>query len=83
MAGERLKLPGYTEVSAVCTHPDYRGRGYSNALMSAVMDGIMSRGETPFLHVTTENPAVHLYRKMGYQVRARLHLAVIKPSYNR
>jgi predicted GNAT family acetyltransferase len=23
MAGERLKLTGYTEVSAVCTHPDF------------------------------------------------------------
>ncbi len=47
MAGERLKLTGYTEVSAVCTHPDYRGRGYGNALMSAVIAGIMRRGETP------------------------------------
>jgi ribosomal protein S18 acetylase RimI-like enzyme len=88
MAGERFKLPGYTEVSAVCTHPDYRGRGYSNALMSAVMAGIMHRGQIPFLHVRTENPALLLYQKMGFRVRAQLHLAVIKsghpqPSYNR
>jgi ribosomal protein S18 acetylase RimI-like enzyme len=87
MAGERLKLTGYAEVSAVCTHPDYRGRGYGNALMSAVIKGIMNRGEIPFLHVRTENPAVHLYQKLGFRVRARLHLAVIKsghlqPSYN-
>jgi ribosomal protein S18 acetylase RimI-like enzyme len=87
MAGERFKFTGYTEVSAVCTHPDYRGRGYSNALMSAVMAGIMNRGETPFLHVRTENPAWRLYQKMGFRVRAKLHLAVIKsvhlqPSYN-
>jgi ribosomal protein S18 acetylase RimI-like enzyme len=87
MAGERMKLTGYTEVSAVCTHPDYRGRGYGSALMSAVIAGIMKRGETPFLHVKTENPAVQLYQKLGFRVRARLHLAVIKsghsqPSYN-
>jgi ribosomal protein S18 acetylase RimI-like enzyme len=88
MAGERFKLPGYTEVSAVCTHPDFRGRGYSNALMSAVMAGIMNRGQIPFLHVRTENPALLLYQKMGFRVRVQLHLAVIKsghpqPSYNR
>jgi GNAT superfamily N-acetyltransferase len=87
MAGERLKLTGYTEVSAVCTHPDFRGRGYGHALMSAVMAGVMSRGETPFLHVRTGNPALHLYQKLGFRVRAQLHLAVIKsgppqPSYN-
>ena len=87
MAGERLKLTGYTEVSAVCTHPDYRGRGYGHALMSAVMAGITNRGETPFLHVRTENPALHLYQKLGFRLRAKLHLAVIKsghpqPSYN-
>jgi len=87
MAGERLKLTGYTEVSAVCTHPDYRGRGYGHALMSAVMAGITNRGETPFLHVRTGNPALHLYQKLGFRVRAQLHLAVIRsgppqPSYN-
>ena len=87
MAGERLHLTGYTEVSAVCTHPDFRGRGYSRSLMSTVMRGILNRGETPFLHVIKENPAVQLYRKLGFQVRAELHLAVVQyvsspPSYN-
>jgi ribosomal protein S18 acetylase RimI-like enzyme len=78
MAGERLHLTGFTEVSAVCTHPDFRGRGYSNALMSAVISGIIRRGETPFLHAKTDNPAVRLYEKLGFKVRAQLHLAVIK-----
>src|SRR4051812_37458400 len=49
MAGERLKVPGHTEVSAVCTHPDFLGRGYAGALMREVMQGICNRGETPFL----------------------------------
>jgi ribosomal protein S18 acetylase RimI-like enzyme len=78
MAGERLHLTGFTEVSAVCTHPDFRGRGYSNALMSAVISGILRRGETPFLHVKTDNPALDLYQNMGFSVRAQLHLAVIQ-----
>jgi ribosomal protein S18 acetylase RimI-like enzyme len=78
MAGERLHLTGFTEVSAVCTHPDFRGRGYSHALMSAVIAGIMRRGETPFLHAKTDNPAVALYQKLGFKVRSTLHLAVIK-----
>jgi len=78
MAGERLHMTGFTEVSAVCTHPNFRGRGYGNALMSTVITGIMNRGETPFLHVKTDNPAVDLYKKLGFRVRAQLHLAVIQ-----
>jgi GNAT superfamily N-acetyltransferase len=78
MAGERLHLTGFTEVSAVCTHPNFRGRGYGNALMSLVISGILSRGETPFLHVKTDNPAIALYQKLGFQIRAQLHLAVIQ-----
>jgi predicted GNAT family acetyltransferase len=51
MAGERLKVPGYTEVSAVCTHPQHTGHGYARVLMCEVMRRIRERGETPFLHV--------------------------------
>jgi ribosomal protein S18 acetylase RimI-like enzyme len=79
MAGERLHLTGFTEISAVCTHPQYRGRGYGNALLSALISRIMRRRETPFLHVRTENvTAVSLYEKLGFKVRAQLQLAVIK-----
>jgi predicted GNAT family acetyltransferase len=79
MAGERLHLTGFTEISAVCTLPQYRGRGYGNALLSALIARIMRRGKTPFLHVRTENvTAVGLYEKLGFKVRAQLHLAVIK-----
>jgi ribosomal protein S18 acetylase RimI-like enzyme len=80
MAGERLCLTGFTEVSAVCTHPHHRGRGYGNALMSMVISGIMNRGETPFLHVKTDNPALALYKKLGFQIRAQLYLAVIQQT---
>ncbi len=78
MAGERLHLTGFTEVSAVCTHPNFRGRGYGNALMSVVISGILDRGETPFLHVKTDNPAIALYKRLGFQIRAQLYLAVIQ-----
>ena len=80
MAGERLHLTGFTEVSAVCTHPNFRGRGYGNALMSVVIPGIMNRDETPFLHVKTDNPALALYKKLGFQIRAQLYLAVIQQT---
>jgi predicted GNAT family acetyltransferase len=79
MAGERLRLPGFTEISAVCTHPHYQGRAYGKSLLSALISRIKRRGETPFLHVKTENvTAVRLYEKLGFKRRAELHLAVIK-----
>src|SRR5713101_1843025 len=59
MAGERMKLDGYSEIAAVWTHPSNRGRGYAQALLSAVSRMIAARGETPFLHVfsTTRRPS--------------------------
>jgi len=79
MAGERLKVPGYTEVSAVCTHPDHLGKGYAAALMSEVMRGIRERGETPFLHVRSDNArAVSLYKRLGFQTRWQGHYAVLR-----
>ena len=79
MAGERLKVPGYTEVSAVCTHPDHLGRGYARILMSKVMECIVGRGETPFLHVRQDNSrAVALYERLGFVTRKLLHFAVLR-----
>ena len=79
MAGERLKVPGYTEVSAVCTHPDYLGRGYAGALMTEVMQQIRERGETPFLHVRADNArAIALYERLGFRIRRRGYFAVLR-----
>jgi predicted GNAT family acetyltransferase len=82
MTGQRLSLTGFTEVSAVCTHPEYRGRGYAIALVSAVAQTIFARGETPFLGVRQDNtPAIKLYEKLGFKIRRSLHLAVVqRPS---
>jgi len=79
MAGERLKVPGYTEVSAVCTHSDHGGKGYARALMLDVMKRIRERGEKPFLHVRQDNTrAVGLYEKLGFKTRVVLHYAVLR-----
>ena len=79
MAGERFKLPGFTEVSAVCTHPDYRGRGYAAALTIAVASRIAARGETPFLHTFASNTnAIRLYEKLGFVLRTPMSVTVLR-----
>jgi predicted GNAT family acetyltransferase len=73
MAGERMQMPGFVEISAVCTHPDYRGRGYGAALMRAVGDRILSEGDTPFLHAYASNTgAIALYKHLGFQLRTEV-----------
>jgi ribosomal protein S18 acetylase RimI-like enzyme len=70
MAGERVRLPGHTEISAVCTHPDARGRGLATALTRHVGRAILDRGETPFLHVRRDNDdAIRVYERLGFTVR--------------
>jgi hypothetical protein len=70
MAGERLRLDGFTAVSGVCTYPDHRGRGYAAALMRKVAGRILDRGETPFLHAYASNrEAIALYEALGFAVR--------------
>lgn len=79
MAGERLKVPGYTEVSAVCTHPDHLGKGYAGLLMKEVMHRIRERGEKPFLHVRQDNArAIALYERLGFRTRTIQHYAILR-----
>jgi GNAT superfamily N-acetyltransferase len=79
MAGQRLSLPVYIEVSAVCTHPDFRGRGYAPALMSTVMEHIFAHGKTPILHSFSSNAAaIAVYRGLGFAFRRSFHLAVLQ-----
>lgn len=81
MAGERLKVPGHTEVSAVCTHPDHTGQGYARLLMTEIMHRIRARGETPFLHVREDNVrAIALYQMLGFSQRVRAHFAVLRKT---
>jgi len=79
MAGERLKVPGHTEVSAVCTHPGHTGKGYAGVLMAEVMKRIRERGETPFLHVRQDNVrAIEVYKRVGFRERKLGHFAVLR-----
>lgn len=79
MAGQRLHLPGFCEVSTVCTHPDYRGRGYAGALTSLVAESILERQETPFLHVAPGNDAaLRLYLKLGFRLRTEIQFSILK-----
>lgn len=73
MAGERLRLEGYQEISAVATHPEYTGRGYAQRLVAEISNAARARGFTPFLHVYRENiRAVSVYEKLGFIVRKEL-----------
>lgn len=81
ISGQRLAMPGFTEVSAVCTHPDFRGHGYAKALVAAVARNIRTRGETPFLEVLQSNTnAIRVYESVGFAIRRTLHLAVVIPQ---
>jgi predicted GNAT family acetyltransferase len=67
MAGERMWVGDFREVSAVCTHPDARGRGYASALMARVINRMLRAGQTPFLHVRSSNArAINVYRALGF-----------------
>lgn len=78
MAGERMRFPGFTEVSGVCTHPDFRGQGLARRLSSVVANAIQQRGEQPFLHAwTTNHAAIALYESLGFELRATVQVAVL------
>lgn len=78
MAGERAKPDGWTEISAVCTRPDARGRGLARRLIGAVAAGIVERGDLPFLHTTADNPARALYESMGFVHRSTVALEIVR-----
>jgi GNAT superfamily N-acetyltransferase len=77
MTGQRLGLDGFTEISAVCTHPDFQGRGYARALVAYQAARILGDGKTAFLHVKTENGAKAVYEKLGFRVRRPIRYSVI------
>lgn len=73
MAGERTRSGAFIEVSAVCTHPDFRGRGLGAALIRAVCDRILRENKTPYLHSYASNEvAIGLYRSLGFEVRTHV-----------
>ena len=69
----------YTEVSAVCTDPDYSGQGHAKKLMLQLLKTIMNNGSTPMLHLYKDNViALNLYLKLGFEVRREMHVYSIQ-----
>ena len=80
MAGERMHAGTFHEISGVCTHPDYQGRGWARQLMLKVMQLQFTRGETPFLHVMSSNAgARRLYERLGFSNYLEPVVRVISP----
>jgi len=79
MTGQRLHVEDYTEISAVCTHPDFLGKGYAGALMQHQIQLILSQGKTPFLHVREDNArAIGLYERLGFRVNRKMNFYFMK-----
>ena len=79
MAGERMRLSGFTEISAVCVDPAYRGHGFAADLIRTLAASIVARSEVPFLHVFSSNhAAIALYHKLGFTLRRQMHLATLR-----
>ncbi|MBU1271903.1 MAG: GNAT family N-acetyltransferase [Alphaproteobacteria bacterium] len=78
MAGRRLRVHGFTELSGVCTHPDHRGKGYAAALSRAVVGEIHASGEAAFLHAFADHEAtIAFYRSLGFEVRAPMVYTIL------
>lgn len=77
MAGERMKLPGWVEISAVCTHPDGRGHGYASRLVAALLNDCFATEQRAFLHVrdgsVSEASATAIYERLGFHHRRDLY----------
>lgn len=79
MAGERMKADGFTEVSGVCTHPDFQGRGLGKLLSIFMTHRVLDRGETPFLHAfATNGTAIALYESIGFELRSMMNVAAVR-----
>lgn len=78
MAGRRLRVDGHTELSGVCTHPDFRGHGLATALSRRVVSAILAEGEIAFLHAyATHEATIALYESLGFHARARVTYTVL------
>ncbi len=81
MAGERMHIDGWTEISAVCTLPAYRGQRLSSRLVRDLIARIRARDERPFLHVLTSNtPAIAVYETLGFTARRTATITVLAPG---
>lgn len=79
MTGQRLHVYNYSEISAVCTHPDHSGKGYARTLLQHQLMLILQQGQIPFLHVRADNQrAIELYEKSGFVVSRPMNFYFLK-----
>ncbi len=79
MGGERLHVDGFTEVSAICTHPDYRGFGYGAMITHFLSESVIKNGQIPFLHARVDNVnAINVYKKLGFEIRKKVQFYIFK-----
>jgi predicted GNAT family acetyltransferase len=79
MAGQRMHPEGFAEISAVCTHPEYLGKGYARHLLLRQVNRIQQNGEMPFLHVKADNArAIGVYESLGFEIRTDIYFYVLK-----
>jgi ribosomal protein S18 acetylase RimI-like enzyme len=79
MAGQRLRQTGFTELSGLCTHPEFQGRGLGTLLFRFVAGEIASQGETAYLHAYAANTAaISLYNSLGFELRTEMNLRMVK-----
>ena len=79
MVGERLRPPGYAEISALATDPAHRNQGLASRLVRVVANGIVRRGEVPFLHASSTNTdAIRLYESLGFTVRRNVVFVLVR-----
>ncbi|WP_321784819.1 GNAT family N-acetyltransferase [Burkholderia pyrrocinia] len=82
MAGERMQVDGYTEISAVCVDAAFRRQGLAARLIRSLIAAIGARAETPFLHVLTSNQvAIERYLALGFVVRREMNLLVLGDAH--
>lgn len=81
MTGQRMNPLPHAEISAVCTHPDYLGKGYAQQLLNFHINRILAAGNIPMLHVRNNNDrAVNVYKKVGFEIRREIHFYIIRKN---
>ena len=79
MTGQRFHCFDYIEISAVCTHPDFLGRGFAKQLLLSQLTQILSSSQKPYLHVKGDNErAIQVYLSLGFSIRMPVFFYVIK-----
>jgi ribosomal protein S18 acetylase RimI-like enzyme len=79
MTGQRLHIENFTEISAVCTHPDHLGKGYATALVQHQVNLILNHQQIPFLHVRADNQrAIAVYERLGFKVQGAMNFYLLK-----